>query len=259
LKAHQRAALLLAMAAAVCLGVNRVSSIASLEALSAVPLVLLLPGASLVLAVDPWHGHMVGAERLMWSVLGSIVSAIAGGLILNVASELSQTTWLAYLFGVVIVGAVASALRRGDEAMAGGRESTRPFKIRVRPTAALWTVGALVLASAALAISVYSSATSDQEHFVQLWILPIPGGAGSTATHAEVGLTNYEGRKDRFDVVIQGTGTGVHVRRELVLAEGQTWTYHFIRKTLAPVIATVALTDNPNHALSSVRLASPAK
>jgi uncharacterized membrane protein len=256
---HQRSALLLAVAATICLGINRASSIAALEVLSAVPLVLFLPGASLVLALDPRHWHMVGAERLVWSLLGSIVAAIAGGLILNVAADLARTTWLSYLFGMVIVGAVAGALRRGDNATATGLEATRPGKIRVRTSAVLWTLGALVLASAAMAISVYSSATFDQEHFVQLWILPIPGGAGSTATHAEVGLTNHDGRKDRFDVLIQGAGTGVHVRRELVLDEGQTWTYHLIRKTLAPVIATVALTAHPSHSLSSVRLASPAK
>jgi uncharacterized membrane protein len=249
----------LVAAAIVCTALSARSSVWAIQIATALPLVLYLPGATLVLAVDPWRRRASGSERLLWSWLGSVVAAIAGGLILNVGSELTRTSWLAYLLGVVVVAAVASMLRRGDYDGPTGSWRNRVRGARPHLSAALLSIGAVVLVAGALAVSVYSSSTANREHFVQLWILPIPARAGATAARAEVGVTNYEGRRVRFEVSIEAPGTIPLSRRKVVLGQGQTWTYHIVRHGRVPVLATVSLASHPSQVLDSVRLASPVK
>jgi uncharacterized membrane protein len=246
-------------AALICAALNFVSSVWGLQIATAVPLVLFLPGLALVLAVDPYQRHASGAERLLWCLLASIATAIAGGLILNVAAELTRTTWLAYLVGVVVLSGCASMLRRGTEGRTLAHRIGGVRELRVSGSAALLSIGAVVLVAGALGISVYSNATSNQEHFAQLWIVPIPGGGGSTAARAEVGVTNYEGRRERFDVTIDGPGEVWLSRKQVVLSEGQSWTYHLVRQHLRPVLATLSLASRPTRIVDSVRLASPVR
>jgi uncharacterized membrane protein len=248
----------LAVTAIVCTALNARSSVWVVQIATALPLVLYLPGAAVVLAVDPWRKRTAGSERLLWSWLGSIVAAIAGGLILNLASELTRTTWLAYLLGVVVVATIASMVRRGGYSGPALKWRDRVPGIRVHTSAALLSVGTVVLIAGALAVSVYSSSNSNREHFVQLWILPIPAGAGATAARAEVGVTNYEGRRLRFEVSITEPGR-LLLSRELVLSQGQSWVYHIVRHGFVPVLASVSLASQPSRVLDSVRLASPVR
>lgn len=256
---HRWSAVSLLAVAIACAALNARSSVWAIQISTALPLVLYLPGAALVLAVDPWRRRVEGPERLLWSGLGSIASAIGGGLILNVASELTRTTWLAYLLGVTIAAAVASTLRRGSYDGSALSWGARLRKARVPMPTVLLTIGASTLVAAAIAVSVYSSSSSNRERFVQLWIVPNPAGAGATAVRAEVGVTNYEGRRLRFDVSIETPKTVLLSRRQVVLSQGQTWTYHLIRKGQLPVVATVSLASRPSRVLDSVRLASPVR
>jgi uncharacterized membrane protein len=249
--------------AIVCAVLNAISPLWAIQIATAAPLVLFLPGAALVLAVDPSHRRTRTSERPFWALLASIGVAIAGGLVLNVVSALTRPTWLSYLLGVVLLAASLSTLRRTD-----GRVELGPVNgtlwSRLRTTrfsllTTLLSIGTLVLVAGALALSVYSSATSNREQFVQLWILPIPAGAGSTAARAEVGLTNYEGRRDSFVVVIAAPGSSLHTRQTVVLRAGHTWTSHIRRRHLAPVLVIVSLASQPSRILDSVTLASPVR
>jgi uncharacterized membrane protein len=256
---HRWSAVILLVAAIACAVLNTRSSVWAIQISTALPLVLYLPGAALVLAVDPWRRRVKGPERLLWSLLGSIGSAIGGGLILNVASELNRTTWLAYLLAVTIAAAVATTLRGGSRDGPALSWGARLRKARAPMPTVLLIIGASTLVAAAVALSVYSSSTSNRERFVQLWILPNPAGAGATAVRAEVGVTNYEGRRLRFDVSIETPKSVLLSRQQVVLGQGQTWTYHLIRKGQLPVLATVSLASQPSRVLDSVRLASPVK
>jgi uncharacterized membrane protein len=224
---------------------------------AALPLVLILPGSALVLAVDPGHTRTAGTERLFWCLLASLGATIAGGLILNMTAELTQVTWLAYLSGVVVVAALVSVVRQPERGV-DVRNSWKQMKgARVAMPAALLGVGAIALIAGALALSVYSSSTENREHFVQLWLVPTPATAGATAERAELGVTNYEGRQVRVDISIRTPDTLVLSRKGVVLNQGQTWTYRIFRPGLVPVTATVALASDPSRILSSVKLASP--
>jgi uncharacterized membrane protein len=258
-KSKRWSAVGLAVTAILCTALNARSSVWAVQIATALPLVLYLPGAAIVLSVDPWRKHAAGSERVLWSWLGSIVAAIAGGLVLNLVSELTRTTWLAYLLGVVVVATIASMVRRGGYSEPALRLGDRVPRIRVHTSAALLSVGAGLLIAGALAVSVYSSSNSNREHFVQLWVLPIPAGAGATAARAEVGVTNYEGRPLRFEVSITEPGRVLLSRKLLVLNQGQSWTYHLVRHGSVPVLASVSLASQPSHVLDSVRLASPVR
>jgi hypothetical protein len=248
-------AVILSASALACAAVSWRSPWPALQIAAALPLVLILPGTALVLAVDPGHTRTVGAERLFWCLLASLGATVAGGLILNMTAELTQSTWLAYSSGVVVVAALTSMARHteGD----GHNSRRRRIPVRVALPTALLGVATLALIAGALALSVYSSSTGNREHFVQLWLVPSPATAGANAQRAELGVTNYEGRRVRLDISIRTPDTVVLSRKGLLLDQGQTWTYRIFRPGLVPVTATVALASAPSQILSSVKLASP--
>ena len=73
----------LVVAAAVCSGLCLASSGGAVVIAAGLPLSLYLPGASLVLAMDPGYAHVRGASRVMWAPLASFALVLVGGLILN--------------------------------------------------------------------------------------------------------------------------------------------------------------------------------
>lgn len=248
-------AVAMSVSALVCAVVSARSPWPWLQIAAALPLLLILPGSALVLAVDPGNTRTVGGERLFWCLLASLAATIAGGLILNMTAQLTQSTWLAYLSGVVFVAALASMVRRPE---VNSQSSPKQIlAVRVGVLTALLGVGAVALVAGALALSVYSSSTENREHFVQLWLVPTPATAGGTAQRAELGVTNYEGQRVRVDISIRTPDTVVLSRKRLVLDQGQTWTYRIFRPGLVPVTATVALASDPSRILASVKLASP--
>lgn len=251
-------AIALAAAAGLCVAVNVATPFVPLEVASALPLALLLPGSAVVLAADPDHAHIRGVERLVWSALGTIVTIIAGGLALNEISGLTRTTWLLLLLGVVAASSAIAFARAAPspEGYIVPRGLLRTPEIR--RSAALLSLGAVGLTAGAIALSIYTTTTFNQEHFVQLWIVPIPGGAGSTAYRAEVGVTNYEGHRVRFDVSVTSSRKVWLNRKTVVLDQGQSWTYDLVRKQLVEVQATVSLASAPSQVLHSVWLAAPA-
>jgi len=249
----------LATSGVACAALDGLSSVTAIQVVASLPLLLFLPGAAIVLAADPRHRHTRGAERILWAGLGSIVVSIAGGLLLNIIAALTRDIWLVYVLAVLLIACGLSALRGGDLDTASVKWKVGLRPTRGRTSATLLSLGAAGLLAGAIALSLYSSTTTDQEAFVQLWILPVPAGAGSTAAHAEVGLTNYEGRRETFEVSIESTTKVWLSHRVVVLGEGETWRYHLLRLNFKPVTALVYLASRPSLILHSVRLASPVR
>lgn len=249
----------LVVAALLCSGLCLVSRIGAIEIAASLPLVLYVPGAALLLASDPSSVRIRGSARLLWASLASLALTIAGGLILNELAGLTQTTWAAFLFGVSVVLALVAWMRAGGAGNAVLTVSGRkwlPTRMYI-PTIAL-VGGTLLLVGGALALSAYSSATRNRESFLQLWMLPIPAGAGAEASRVRVGLANYEGHRVTFDISVDGGGRQVYYR-QVTLEEGHVWTHRLARKGPETMTATVALAVNPTHTLHSVRIAAPAK
>ena len=249
----------LVVAAAVCSGLCLASSGGAVVIAAGLPLSLYLPGASLVLAMDPGYAHVRGASRVMWAPLASFALLLVGGLILNEVAGLTRATWALYLFGVVVLTGVVTWWRGGSY----DGPSYRWRAVVRRPVGlSLWSAGllagALVLVGGALALSVYSSATSNRERFVELWILPIPADAGADASRVQVGLTNDEGSRTRFEITVSDGDATVLNRLAVVLKAGQVWTLELARKGHRPMTARVVRASDPSKILDSVSIASPA-
>jgi uncharacterized membrane protein len=247
----------LAAAGFICALLDLVVAVTAVDAAAGLLVLLVIPGAAIINAVDPWRVNLRSWERLFWTVTASVGVTALGGLVLNFVGGLTAVHW-ATLGAVVAVGAGGVAWWRGLEGpVVSGFSGARLGRGWPRGFA-LWLVAAIVTA-AALSLSVYSSVNERPERFAQLWILPIPFNAGSFAARASVGVTNEENRRAAFVVrVLVGRRTVVAGRR-VVLGQGQTWTYGVSRTVSQTVQATVALASSPSSILSSVTLATPVK
>ena len=94
----------------ICCGLCGTNRVGALNMLGAIPLVTLLPGSLLVLALDPLGRSTRGIERWLWSVGASLGLAIVGGFILNVFGGLSRFSFLAYLATVSLLCGVVSGV-----------------------------------------------------------------------------------------------------------------------------------------------------
>ncbi len=253
-----RTPILLASSAIACALICMVVQLTAVDVIFSLPLVLYLPGAGVVGAARGGSARKVLGEDLWWSVLGSIGFTILGGLILNVAGGLTQSTWLLYLVCLTVVasGVAWWRLARVVGPVPSPHQGRNSRRVSLRTGLLVGAAGLLV--AAAVGISVYSSDTANQENFVQLWILPSPLAAGDYAGHVQVGIENHEGRTATFDVVVSGSNGQVLATKEVELNESGVWTLQLARPKHQTVTATVALSTDPSHALSSVHLSKAA-
>jgi uncharacterized membrane protein len=255
----QRISLGLLVAAAAAAAVCANSDSVVVDTITGVPLVLFLPGAALVMAAGPRSARTSGAERIFWACLGSVGATILGGLLLNLVGGLTRSSWAIYCVGVV---ALATVITWWHER---GAESTVPDRrIHTHVTGLRWgqaalVVGAISLSAGALAVSEYSSSNSNQEHFVQLWLLPKPLSAGAYAHRAEVGVANYEGHQVILDVSVRLGHTDRLNRKQITLKKGQIWTATLSRARLQLMTATVSLASQSSNVLDTATLAVPVR
>lgn len=231
-------------------------------------LVLYLPGAALVAACDPWARTYRNAQRAYWSIVGSIMITVGAGFMLNFTAALTRWNWLALLVieilfgsGVGWVRSVPSSALSGYHAV-GRRESAASSGKNVRMSVPLrkklWIVVGGLLVVSALLLSEHTATTSGRERFVQLWLLPSPVTAGAYATEAEVGVTNYEGRRSVFEVRLFHRQAGDGREWRVFLNEGESWKRYVRRSDGVSLIATVHFASSPKRVLARVALASPA-
>jgi uncharacterized membrane protein len=258
--APRRVVLLLVMTTALCAAVAAASSVGAVDIVFGLPLALVLPGAALVWAVDPWGRAVKGPERFMWSCASSIGIVILGGLLLNLTGGLTRQHWLILTAAVVAVAAVAAWVRSGShvgEEHPDGTEGDEPVDrattLTIRPVALL--VAAVLVVSGALVLSQRTNTESNREHFVQAWILPQPTG-NVFSTTAQLGVRNEEGDTEVLLVRVKVGSSGTSTRT-VELKDGQEWTRQVSRHPGQPVSATVAIASRPSSILDRVDLAKP--
>jgi len=176
---------------------------------------------------------LVGAPGYLWSqvLLGSEISAmeraavatglalavpIVGGLLLHVADlPLDRTSWLGLLGGVTLAGDLALVMRRR-----GGLRNPfgRPAERRT-PARHLLAFGAAI-AIAIGAVGLARVGVEDQHYpgFTQLWLTR----QSVSATTADLGVGNYEGRAMRYRLVLLRNGHPI-ATWNIMLANDQVW------------------------------------
>ena len=113
--------------------------------LTAVPLILYLPGASLLMAIDV-ESNVFGNEMLgLWTVGGSIVVVVLGGLFLNLIGGLDRLSWLIYLVAVTAAFVIVALIR--DSRLNGNTRTTdnRILKMPAHTVRLAATIGAILL------------------------------------------------------------------------------------------------------------------
>jgi uncharacterized membrane protein len=252
---------LLVIVTAVCAVLAAVTAVGAVDIIFGLPLALVLPGAALVWAIDPWGRGVEGAERAMWSFGSSIGIVILGGLLLNLTGGLTRPHWLILSSAVVAVCAVVGWLRGGTRvgealpAVAPEREERTHWvtSLSLRPVAIL--LASVLVVSGALVLSQRTSTESNREHFVQAWILPQPSG-NVFSTSAQLGVRNEEGRSEALVIAVR-VGSSQASSTTVDLKDGQGWTDQIARNPGQPVSATVAIASRSSSILDRVDLAKP--
>ena len=252
----RRLILVLCLATFASIAICTTVPIRPLDAIAAIPLVLLLPGAALVAAIDPWSARLRRGERLYWAFASSIATTILGGLFLNEVSTLDRFTWCLFLAFVITTASIISWDRNGPLGRHRVRRTVRRKGRQVSPRSLLLLGCAAGLLAGSLVLSQVSSARASREKFTQLWILPVPVNDADYASHFEVGIANYEGSRATFLVWVMVRGQTRRFWR-LQLDQAQAWQDTLSRRGFEPVYVTVSLASDPRNVLSSVHLAAP--
>lgn len=184
-----------------------------LQAVLALPLVLILPGYALGAAIFP-PDFITREERWVFTIAFSIVAAALGGIVLQLFVDLGRGVWIALLL-VLTLGCCAVALVRRGPRRRGARG--RPLTLSPLLAAALLAAAAIC----AVAIAVASNGAGDQlarSHFSSLWLLP----ADRSEEELAVGVENHEGRAVRYTLRV-GSLQRVEEEWSLSLEAGETW------------------------------------
>ncbi|MCU0490149.1 MAG: DUF1616 domain-containing protein [Chloroflexaceae bacterium] len=181
-----------------------------LHVLVGVPFVLLLPGYTLLAALQPQQ-HGLPVQRFMLSVAVSLALVVLVGLFINaVGLPVTMNSWFVVLAGVVVGAALVALARRGN--------SPIPRFPAFEP------LGAVIIALAAVAVgmAVNMAAASDSSrpttNFTQLW------ATGSAAAGFEIGVKNGEGTPVTYRVVlVDANGAALQSWDAVSLNHGESW------------------------------------
>jgi len=171
--------------------------------ISALPLVLVLPGYALTCAL--FHNRSLGvAERLVYSLGLSLVVVILGGLVLNLTQfGLRASSWAVLLAGITLGASAVALVRRR------GQSTPAPGWLRAGNVGLTWRQGLLLglaatIACGAVAVSVVGAERQSYAGFTQLWILQ--AGGSNAGTVVRLGVRNKESTavEYRLDVNVDG-------------------------------------------------------
>jgi uncharacterized membrane protein len=183
----------------------------ALGLLFGLPLALALPGYALIAAGAP--GSSLGpAERLVFSVGGSIAMGVLGGLALNgTAWGLQPASWALLLGGTTLVACTIAYIRRR-----GSPATPAPSQAQLRPRdAGLFGLAALI-AVAAFALAIDGAAQPPGQGFTQLWMLP-------DGANLRLGAQNVENQATQYTIEL-AVGKRIVRRWETVeLENGARW------------------------------------
>jgi hypothetical protein len=176
------------------------------------PLALLLPGYALIAAGAP--GATLGpAERLTFSLGGSIALSVLGGFALNGTPwGLQAASWALLLGGLTLLACTIAFIRRRSITL----DATAQGQARLRlQDAGLFGLAALV-AAGAFALAIGGAAQPPAEGFTQLWMLP-------NGDSLRIGVQNMQARPMRYAAELM-VGQRVVRRWDAVeLPDGARW------------------------------------
>jgi uncharacterized membrane protein len=245
-----------------------VTSVTWVDAVAAIPLVLVIPGMAILGSLESDRPRLPFGDAFIWSVVMSFGSAVAGGLVLNLLGGLTRRNWLIYTALVVTIATFVSVRTtvayglddEGAEATAGiavvhrtkGSVGRVNFSLRNLATA---LVGVVVL-GASFALS-YQSAASTRERFTQLWLIPSGPTPAVSRTQAKLGMQNHEGASERYTVALfEGSGTTATTTWTLTLDDGATWTHSIPRPTGTSLRVTLTYGTGDHQQVQYVTLQS---
>ncbi len=247
----------------------------------AIPLVLFLPGAALVLALNPTRTATSTGERMLWAVAVSIAFSVFGGLVLNETTSLDRVSCVVLLCGLTGVSLLAALIRSDkhrvrrvpkaellspDEYLdsaadqdlePSGDVTTNSHQRRASLGSALLLFAAIALVAGAVALSQHSVTTSNPK-FIELWMTPTPAKAGASAHRAQLGVDNLTGVRIDIDVRLEEGTRGTTRIWNVSLPAGQTWVREVSRQDTEQLIATVSYASHPTTVVRYVDLSSPA-
>lgn len=185
-----------------------------LHPLVMVPLVLFLPGYTLMRAVVP--DALSGlAERAMMSIGVSLSIAVLGGLTMHFAGlPIEARTWSILLSGVTLSLAGVALVRRMrpyPTTTAHARLQVKPLQVTLLGVAACLLAGSYVISA--------TGALQQPAGFTQLWALPEPNQP--SAIH--FGVTSYELEPESYRVALVVDGKLAQEWPEIRLAPGSSW------------------------------------
>ena len=189
-------------------------------AVTAVLALPLLAAPGYVWAEVLFGGRVAALPRLLVVTGLSLMVPVLGGLVLYAAGiPLHRTAWVCLLAGVTVLGgAVILVRQRSTPPAPAGPARGRP-RIRSllnRQTAAF--AAAAVIAAGGVGLAAAGAAIQPYPGFTQLWLVPAHGTAGRAA----LGVSNHEGRTERYRLLVfrHGRRTAAWA---ISLGDGRTW------------------------------------
>jgi uncharacterized membrane protein len=218
-----------------------------LRVAAALPLVLLVPGLAISLALwpepqsaidleNPGNEEAIGISRttrLLLSVGLSLAIAALGGLVLTLTPwGVQPGTWGCFLGAIALGAGLVAVLRRWTSAPA--EDVAQPLVTHSSPWAALGipTISlrqGLLLALAALVVAgawsaaLSGAATLPSRGYTELWMLPTTQGIATGAAAVRLGVRNHETGVVRYRLRVETGGRTVQEWSELDLRPGQQW------------------------------------
>jgi uncharacterized membrane protein len=212
------------------------------------PLVLFLPGYATVASLFA-PGTITATERAVYAIAFSIAIAVLGGLVAQLALDLSRDVWAVLLTAVTVIAALRAPRTRPEPGLAWPKAV--PWKV---PVAGLAFLAAAAIAAAAIVSAGQGLRDAQaQIRFTSLWMLP-RGSATRGTAEMLIGLRNHEAHVTKYDLRLSREGNVLATRR-VTLRAGQKWERSFAvghGPGDVPVVATLTRDGLPYRRLDAL-------
>lgn len=182
------------------------------------PLVLVLPGYTLISALFP-HPSFGIPERAVFSLGLSLVIVILGGLVLNLTPlGLRASSWSLLLSGIILSTSAITLFRRRGQNMS---ISVQSGAVGITFYQGLLVGMAVLVLGAAITMSVIGAKNQPYPGFTQLWLLPATGNHSKNTVR--LGVNNLELSSTEYTLSLHVGGKVVKVWPSIVLDPDKKW------------------------------------
>lgn len=193
----------------VLLGVND----PAIRAVFGLPLVLFIPGYTVIAAAFPGQ-ELRTTEKLLISGGLSVALAALGGLLLNrLPGGLQTSSWAALLIAITLIASVVAWFRRRQNA------SAEPFHLNLDLRQALELSAALIIVVIAVQLSKAPLPPIGVSGYTEAWILPDP----AQAQVVHVRINSMEFTNMAYSVQITLNGKAINQWNAVSLKPGGKW------------------------------------